>query len=314
MTPFFDLLRYARGLFLVLSLSACTFTHTHDAYLPSRNGIVQGERITVQGNENIYTVARTHNVSMRELIVLNDLKPPFEIRPGQTLFLPAGGSDFGGDMKAPEPAPLEPVEKKDVAPIVPAGVSEAPLAPVVPPPQAPPQKQEGVLTPPSVLAPVQAAVHPKEVPTTVAPVSAAPAPPPSAAPEEVADVSVSMVWPVQGPVLSSYGTKAAGIANEGIDIGAPKGSPVIAAAPGTVVYAGNDMKGFGNLVLVRHQGDWVTAYAHLDRVMVKKDSILAKGDMVGTVGKTGDAPTPRLHFEIRHAEKPVDPATLMKKL
>ena len=86
----------------------------------------------------------------------------------------------------------------------------------------------------------------------------------------------------------------------------------MAAAPGTVVYAGDEMKGFGNLVLIRHEGDWVTAYAHLDRVMVKQDSVVAEGDEIGTVGKTGNVSTPQLHFETRQGGKPVDPAGVVK--
>ena len=98
----------------------------------------------------------------------------------------------------------------------------------------------------------------------------------------------------------------------GVNIGAPKGSPVVASAGGIVVYAGNEMKGFGNLILVRHPGGWVTAYAHLDRVLVSKDAVVASGDMIGTVGKTGTATSSQVHFEIRHNSKPVDPTTLVK--
>ena len=86
----------------------------------------------------------------------------------------------------------------------------------------------------------------------------------------------------------------------------------MAAASGVVVYAGNEMKGFGNLVLIRHEGGWVTAYAYLDRVLVAKDATVAQGDMIGTVGKTGNVSSPQLHFETRHAGKPVDPSGVIK--
>ncbi len=122
-----------------------------------------------------------------------------------------------------------------------------------------------------------------------------------------------MQWPVQGPILSGFGPKGQGLSNDGVNIGAPKGSPVVAAANGVVVYAGNEMKGFGNLVLIRHEGGWVTAYAHLDRMLVTKDSIVAQGDEIGTVGKTGNVGSPQLHFETRFGGKPVDPAGVVKK-
>jgi murein DD-endopeptidase MepM/ murein hydrolase activator NlpD len=233
-------------------------------------------------------------------------------------------------MPSPEAAPLEPVEKNNLMPIMPATVASQPLEP--PPQAAPPPAQP----PPPIVPPPSSAVQPsaappdavqglnrqtppKQVATTavVAPAPAAvsaPAPLSSdvAADVAAADVSQGIKWPVQGPILSSFGPKGSGLNNDGINIGAPKGSPVVASASGTVIYAGDEMKGFGNLVLIKHQGDMVTAYAHLDRVLVKKDSAVAQGDMIGTVGKTGNVPSPQLHFEVRQSGKPVDPAQAIK--
>ena len=326
------------SLLMLVTLSACAGFHPQRPYLPSRNGIESGETITVKNDENIYTVAREHNVSMRELIVLNDLKPPFEIRSGQSLILPAGGSSFGGDMKPPEAAPLAPVEKNDLSPITPAGVSSQQLEPIAPMPSSMPpastvrplgasEGPQSLVAPGVPVAPQstktaepiqmlnQPAPLQKQMATTATPKDGASLQTKTEAASPAAAVTaagVPMVWPVQGPVLSGFGPKGAGLNNDGVNIGAPKGSPVVAAAPGTVVYAGNEMKGFGNLVLIRHQGDWVTAYAHLDRVLVKKDAIVDQGDEIGTVGKTGNVPTPQLHFETRQNGKPVDPAGVVK--
>lgn len=126
-------------------------------------------------------------------------------------------------------------------------------------------------------------------------------------------VTPHFVWPLQGPVSSGFGSSTDGLNNDGMNIIAPKGSPVVAAAGGTVVYAGNEMKGFGNLVLVRHEGGWVTAYAHLDRIMVARDAVVASGDTIGTVGSTGSVAKPQLHFETRLEGKPVDPQSVIKK-
>jgi murein DD-endopeptidase MepM/ murein hydrolase activator NlpD len=120
-------------------------------------------------------------------------------------------------------------------------------------------------------------------------------------------------WPVQGTVISGFGPSAQGTNNDGVNIAAPKGAPVIAAAGGIVAYTGNEMKGFGNLVLIRHEGGWVTAYAHLERMTVAKDSVVGPGDMIGTVGTTGGIATPQLHFETRKDGTPVDPMTVLKK-
>jgi murein DD-endopeptidase MepM/ murein hydrolase activator NlpD len=250
--------------------------------MPSRDTIVPGQTITVEGNKSVYAVAREHNVSMREIIVLNNLQPPFTLRPGQTLTLPANASgNFAGYNSSNE---------KGVAPAPYASPSPAieQATPVAPAPAVPPQT--------AMAAPPLAATVP---PTAPPPASSSSSP-------------IDMRWPVQGPVLSTFGPKGQGLNNDGINIGAPKGAPVVAAANGIVVYAGNEMKGFGNLVLIRHKGGWVTAYAHLDRTLVNKDAVVAQGDMIGTVGKTGNVPSPQLHFETRLEGKPVDPATLIK--
>ena len=311
--------KQGRGVILLLTLlttlSACTAMHPPQPYLPDRSGLQPGETITVRGNQNVYTIAHEHNVSMREIIVLNDLKPPFEIRPGQKLVLPAGGSNFGGDMSPPEAAPLAPVEKNALAPITPAAVSSQPLDPLSTPPvsSAPPSLTPAASTAPlPLVAPVAPSSDAVQSLNTPSPAQKQTATTMAASSSAVAESSITMIWPVQGPILSSFGAKSAGLNNDGINISAPKGAPVVAAAPGTVVYAGDEMKGFGNLVLIRHQGDWVTAYAHLDRVMVKKDSIAAQGDMIGIVGKTGNVSTPQLHFETRQNGKPTDPAKIIK--
>ncbi|MDD3371006.1 MAG: M23 family metallopeptidase [Alphaproteobacteria bacterium] len=301
------------GIALVLSLSACTFFRPGDLQLPNPAGIQRGETVAVKGDENIYAIALAHNVSMRDLIALNGLKPPFDVSPGQKLVLPVGGPSFSGGLPPPEPAPLDPVEKNNLAPIVPAPVS---VQPIDPPVFAPTQSNAPVAFTPVQPAPQQAA------PLQTAPQAVAPAPepkaqaavvsPPSLAAATPSGFSLRMKWPVQGPILSSFGPKTGGLSNDGINIGAPKGSPVVASASGTVVYAGNDMKGFGNLVLIKHPGNYVTAYAHLDRVLVKRDAVVLQGDMIGTVGKTGNVSTPQLHFEIRESGKAVDPARHIK--
>jgi LysM repeat protein len=112
-------------------LPACSFMYPSKPYMPSRSGIQSGGTITVKPNENIYAIAREHNVSMRDLIVLNNLKPPYEVSPGQRLELPSGGTSFSGDTApAPAAAPLGAVEKNELAPIEPASVSSESLEPI----------------------------------------------------------------------------------------------------------------------------------------------------------------------------------------
>ena len=115
-------------------------------------------------------------------------------------------------------------------------------------------------------------------------------------------------WPVSGTILSTYGPKAGGQRNDGLDIAAAMGAPVLAAADGDVVYAGNQVPGFGNLVLIKHADGWVTAYAHLSRTEVKIKDHVSQGDEIGQAGQTGGVDQPQLHFEIRYAPSPRDKA------
>jgi murein DD-endopeptidase MepM/ murein hydrolase activator NlpD len=118
--------------------------------------------------------------------------------------------------------------------------------------------------------------------------------------------------PVVGRILSGYGPKPDGLHNDGVNIAAPLGTPVKAADRGTVVYAGNELRGFGNLVLLKHEDGFVTAYAHLDKIEVSKGDTVARGQRVGTVGRTGSVSEPQLHFELRRGAKAIDPAPALR--
>ncbi|MET1028270.1 MAG: peptidoglycan DD-metalloendopeptidase family protein [Dongiaceae bacterium] len=114
-------------------------------------------------------------------------------------------------------------------------------------------------------------------------------------------------WPVQGNIVSKFGATADGLRNDGINIAAPAGSPVQAAADGVVAYAGNELRGFGNMVLIRHANGWVTAYAHNQSLTVKKGDQVKRGQTIARVGATGNVQSPQLHFEIRKGTSAVDP-------
>ncbi|HTX51146.1 MAG TPA: M23 family metallopeptidase, partial [Caulobacteraceae bacterium] len=144
------------------------------------------------------------------------------------------------------------------------------------------------------------------------------APPPSPPPVEAApmlsDEEIStaahgrFVWPVHGDIVARFGPMGVGRRNDGVDIKAAQGSEVKAAAPGEVVYAGDQVPGYGNLVLIKHADGWVTAYAHLDQVSVQMKDQVAQGQVLGSVGMTGGVTEPELHFEVRYAPTPADKA------
>jgi murein DD-endopeptidase MepM/ murein hydrolase activator NlpD len=117
----------------------------------------------------------------------------------------------------------------------------------------------------------------------------------------------AFAWPVSGKVISDFGATANGGKNDGINIATALGAPIHASASGTVTYAGDELKNYGNLVLVKHAGGFTTAYAHAERLVVARGDFVAKGQVIGYSGQTGDVTSPQLHFEIRSASTPVNP-------
>ena len=119
-------------------------------------------------------------------------------------------------------------------------------------------------------------------------------------------------WPVRGRELSAYGAKGDGLFNDGINIAAARGTTVGAAENGVVAYAGNEVKGMGNLIIIQHSGGWMTVYAHLDSMTVRRGNKVSVGQKIGTVGETGKVDEPQLHFEIRKGTKAYNPSTYLK--
>jgi len=113
---------------------------------------------------------------------------------------------------------------------------------------------------------------------------------------------------VRGRVIAGFGPKPNGQQNDGINVSVPEGTPIKAAEDGTVAYAGSELKGYGNLVLVRHPNGFVTAYAHASELSVKKGDAVKRGQVIGKAGATGNVTSPQLHFEVRRGATPVDPA------
>jgi murein DD-endopeptidase MepM/ murein hydrolase activator NlpD len=119
--------------------------------------------------------------------------------------------------------------------------------------------------------------------------------------------SAGFRWPVRGRVIAGFGPKPTGQQNDGINIAVPEGTPVKASEDGVVAYSGNELKGYGNLVLVRHGNGHVTAYAHASELLVKRGDSVKRGQVIAKSGQTGNVSSPQLHFEIRKGATPVDP-------
>ena len=119
------------------------------------------------------------------------------------------------------------------------------------------------------------------------------------------------LWPVKGTVISPYGEQTNGERNDGINIAVPEGAPILASEAGTVTYIGNELKGYGNLLLIHHDNGYMTAYAHADQVAVTRGQHVARGEIIAYAGASGGVGAPQLHFEIRRGTTPVDPKPLL---
>ena len=230
---------------------------------------------TVKYRDTVDSVAQRFGVSSQTIIERNKLQAPYALVPGTTIEVPG----------ARVVTPSTPVET--------AAASPNPSGPV----------QRETLAPP----PGQTS----EPPRSAAPASGEPTPlSPPARPEPAAGPAPRFEWPLRGKVVAGYGTRD-GQKNDGIDIAAEKDATVVAADGGTVVYAGNEVRGMGNLLLVSHSGGYITAYGYNDSLLVKKGDVVKKGQAIAKVGTSGTAPDPRLHFEVRRGNRTVDPATVL---
>ena len=121
-------------------------------------------------------------------------------------------------------------------------------------------------------------------------------------------------WPARGRVIAHFNHTGEGVKNDGVNIALPEGTDIGAAEAGVVAYAGSELKGYGNLVLVRHDNGWVSAYAHASEILVKRGDRITRGQVIAKAGRSGDVTQPQLHFELRQGAKPVDPLPHMAQM
>jgi murein DD-endopeptidase MepM/ murein hydrolase activator NlpD len=193
------------------------------------------------------------------------------------------------------------------APRVAMPAQPAPVAPATAPQQHAAVKPEAAPAVKPTAAPKVAQAEPPQTARVVTP-AADPLPEPATGSAPANNNAVSFRWPVRGRVIAGFGPKPNGQQNDGINVSVPEGTPIKAAEDGTVAYAGSELKGYGNLVLVRHSNGFVTAYAHASELSVKKGDAVKRGQVIGKAGATGNVTSPQLHFEVRRGATPVDPA------
>jgi murein DD-endopeptidase MepM/ murein hydrolase activator NlpD len=267
------------------------------------------QTITIQRGQTLSEIAHSYHVPMRVIAEANGLSPPYRIQVGRTLVIPGAGPP--GLAAAPA----------SVAALPPAQRPEFPQPTTQPalPPAAVPDNPSAAAEP---VAP-PAALHEAEPAAKAPPPAVSAAPPARAVPEAPdsgraaappAPGTGAFLWPVRGHILANYGSKPDGTHNDGINIAAPRGAAVQAVDAGVVAYAGNELRGYGNLVLVKHANGWISAYAHCDAILVKRGEKVGRGQVIARVGSTGNVSEPQLHFELRRGQQAVDPREFMPPL
>ncbi len=237
-----------------------------------------GSTITVQKGDTVYAISRHTGVDPKAIIAANNLKPPYILHPGDQLTISAAlvhvvkkGDTLYGISRA---------YGVDVRSLSKANRMSSPYTLVIGQQiKIPGSGGEGSSQPQKTV--LNVTIPPRE--------------------------GSKFQWPLSGEILSTFGPKKGGLHNDGVNIKAKRGDKVKAADAGVVVYAGDDLKGYGNLLLIRHSGGWVTAYAHNDRLLVKRGDNVKKGAVIAWAGITGGVSEPQVHFEIRKGTVAVDP-------
>ena len=240
------------------------------------------QRHEVASGDTLYSISRRYGVSVSAIAGANGLSD-HAIRVGQSLVIPGTGSR---PARREEPRRMVSIDR-------PAPKRSA--------------RPTATLKPASALIATASVQQPKPAPVRKAKSAEAPSVAPRAA------TSDTFAWPVRGTIVAGFGTRTAAGRNDGIDIAVPIGTPVRAIADGKVLYSGSEIEGFGNLILVRHANSWVSAYANSSSNLVKRGDKVRAGQTIAKSGKTGDAPRPQLHFELRRNSQPVDPTRHLAK-
>jgi len=232
----------------------------------------------VNSGETLMGIARHNHMPVAKLAAANHLEPKAQLKIGMKLIVPGTRVAALAGQPVP-PAPVAAPKAQQLAAVQPMPGKFAP-APAAPKEMA------------------HVATETKEVEEATRSADATSGLP-------------TFRWPVRGRVIAGYGAKTSGKQNDGINVAVPEGTPVKAADDGVVTYAGSELKGYGNLVLIKHPNGYVTAYAHASELLVKRGDAIKRGQIIAKSGQTGEVQSPQLHFEIRKGSTPVDPTQFL---
>lgn len=269
---------------------------------------------TVKPGDSLYGIAVRHRLKSADIQRNNGIQDVRKIKPGMVLKMPAGSGDGTVGMAvAPQPAvTAELAPQQAPAPRVPVG---GPVPKIL--------NDASASAAPATAAPATAlstapGVRDEQRTAAIGPIATAPSdaasgsasPPGSGS----AALGTKLRWPAEGKIISGFGKRVDGTHNDGVNVAVPLGTDIHAAEAGTVAYAGDELKDYGKLVLVRHDNGWVTAYAHAEDILVKRGDAVKRGQVIAKAGKSGQVDQPQLHFELRQGQKPIDPTPYMEKM
>lgn len=308
-------------IFATLMMSSCISTSQAPAPVSRYGGSAglgsAGSHVVLEG-DTLWSISNRYDIVMRDIAYANKLSAPFLLNEGQRLRLPPPpkyrvreGDTLYGVSRLFGTSTSEVARLNNLSSPYTLEVGQELRLPSV----RPKAQRARVASNSKVSAPKRV-VKPENKPVQTAAANRT-EPPPATAKPKPRPVKISkappkrssskFLKPVEGKTLSSYGPKKGGLHNDGINIEAPKGTPVKAAENGVVVYVGNELKGSGNLILVRHDDRYMSAYAHLDDFMAQRGQTVTRGQTIGTVGSTGAVSKPQLHFEIRKGTQAMNP-------
>ena len=288
-------------LFKYGSGTGSNFSHLRGEGESLSGGGKSSGQINVRKGDTYFSLAQRHKVPLNALLQANGARPPYALSAGDRLVLPQQAF-----YKVKPKDTLYSISRKfktDAASLAelngiatPYTISVGQMLQTPTSGKPPASSQAGATSAAKANSSQRSKAAKAKKPTRLA-----------AAPRRVGRFRV----PVTGPVISEYGPKQGGLHNDGINIAARAGTPIVAAENGVVVYAGNELRGYGNLLLIRHSDGWVTAYAHASKFNVKPGDRVRQGDKVAEVGQTGNVDRPQLHFELRKGTRAVNPKSLI---
>lgn len=270
---------------------------------------------TVKRGDTLWSISQSYDVNLRDLLEKNKLVAPYRLKSGSRLLIPAPSKYKvrAGDTLYKVSRIFE-TTTTDVASL---NKLKSPYALKIgqvlriPSPYIAPKKNTVSSAPKEEFKSATVAKVDKETLPEAKVVQLQNTAPNTANKKLALAGKNSFIKPVSGKVISRFGPKADGLHNDGINIQAPRGSTVRVADKGVVVHSGNEIEGYGNMVLVRHANGYLSAYAHMDKSIVKKGDVVSRGQAIGTVGATGSIKTPQLHFEIRKGRDAINPETII---